>query len=285
MYLVGPTGCNRSPRRILGMLSVVVVKLAPMRIGAHVRLDGDPIGFGEKLGADVIQMFVVDPQSWDKPAPHPRADEILASSIDLVVHSSYQINVASLNNRLRMPSRNAVAQQAKAAADLGAFGLVVHGGHVRSDAELDTGIDNWRKLFERQQDKGGFAVPILIENTAGGNHAMARHFDSIARLWDAVGDFGAGFCLDTCHAWAGGEELIGVVDRIKAITGRIDLVHLNSSRDEFNSGADRHANFADGTIDPQLLAEVCKTADAPVILETPAEGVADDMAYLREHLG
>ncbi|MBO0854405.1 MAG: deoxyribonuclease IV, partial [Nocardia sp.] len=79
--------------------------------------------------------------------------------------------------------------------------------------------------------------------------------------------------------------LIGVVDRIRAITGRIDLVHLNSSRDDFNSGADRHANFADGTIDPQLLAEVCRTADAPVVLETPAEGVAEDLTYLREHLG
>lgn len=256
-----------------------------MRIGAHVRSDSDPIGFGEQLGADLIQMFVVDPQSWDKPVPHPRTEQILASPIDVVVHSSYQINVASLNNRLRMPSRNAVAQQAKAAADLGALGLVVHGGHVRGDNEIDTGIDNWRKLFERQQDKGGFAVPIWIENTAGGNHAMARHFDMIGRLWEAVGDYGAGFVLDTCHAWAGGEDLIGVVDRVKRITGRIDLVHLNSSRDEFDSGADRHANFADGTIDPQLLAEICAGAGAPIILETPAEGIADDLTYLREHVG
>ncbi|MBF6238532.1 deoxyribonuclease IV [Nocardia otitidiscaviarum] len=256
-----------------------------MRLGAHVRMDSDPIGFGEKLGADVIQMFVVDPQSWEKPTPHPRTDEIKASPIEVVVHSSYQINVASVNNRLRMPSRNAVAQQAKAAAELGAFGLVVHGGHVRSDAEMAEGMVNWRKLFQRQEDKGGFAVPILIENTAGGNHAMARHFDNIARLWDAVGDYDAGFCLDTCHAWAGGEELLGIVDRIKAITGRIDLVHLNSSRDAFDSGADRHANLADGTIDPQLLVEVCKAVDAPIVLETPAEGVADDLSYLREQVG
>ncbi|MEV6767036.1 deoxyribonuclease IV [Nocardia sp. NPDC051030] len=256
-----------------------------MRIGAHVRGDSDPIGFGEKLGADVIQMFVTDPQSWDKPQPHPLAEEIKASPIEVVVHSSYQINVASLNNKLRMPSRNAVALQAKAAAELGAFGLVVHGGHVRSDGEIVEGILNWRKLFQRQEEKGGFAVPILIENTAGGNHAMARHFDDIGRLWDAVGEFGAGFCLDTCHAWAGGEELLGVVERIKAITGRIDLVHLNSSRDEFDSGADRHANLSEGTIDPQLLVEVCKATDAPIVLETPAEGVADDLAYLREHAG
>ena len=265
-------------------MSVALVRLNGMHIGAHVRLDSDPIGFGERLGADVIQMFVIDPQGWEKPKPHPRTAEILASPIDVVVHSSYQINVASLNNRLRMPSRQAVAAQAKAAADLGAIGLVVHGGHVGKDSDVATGIDNWRKLFERQEEKGGFPVPILIENTAGGDHAMARYFDSIARLWDAVGDFGAGFCLDTCHAWAGGEELIGIVDRIKSITGRIDLVHLNSSRDEFNSARDRHANFAAGTIAPDLLAEVCRTAGAPVILETPEEGLAEDMAYLRENV-
>ena len=256
-----------------------------MRIGAHVRTDGDPTGTGEELGADLIQMFVIDPQGWEKPKPHPKAAEILASPVDVVVHSSYQINVASLNNRLRMPSRQAVANQAKAAADLGAFGLVVHGGHVRKDEEIDEGIANWRKLFERQAEKGGFPVPILIENTAGGDHAMARYFDSIAKLWDAVGEFGAGFCLDTCHAWAGGEDLVGVVDRIKSITGRIDLVHLNNSRDEFNSARDRHANIADGTIDPELLAEVCRSAGAPIILETPSEGMAADLAYLREAVG
>lgn len=160
-----------------------------MRIGAHVREDSDPIGFGEKLGADVIQMFVVDPQSWDKPAPHPKAEEIKASAIDVVVHSSYQINVASLNNRLRMPSRNAVAQQAEAAAELGAFGLVVHGGHVRSDAEMVEGFVNWRKLFERQQDKGGFAVPILIENTM---RRKPRH-GTVFRRYRATVGRGRGF--------------------------------------------------------------------------------------------
>ncbi len=69
---------------------------------------------------------------------------------------------------------------------------------------------------------------------------------------------------------------------MRALTGRIDLVHLNNSRDEFDSARDRHANLADGTIDPQLLAEVALKANAPVILETPAEGLADDIAYLRE---
>ncbi|MDG3009689.1 deoxyribonuclease IV [Rhodococcus sp. D2-41] len=256
-----------------------------MRIGAHLHDDGDPIDYAEKLGAEVIQLFVTDPQKWNKPEPHPFTERMLGGAVDIVVHSSYVINVASLNNRIRIPSRNLVAQQAAAAAEIGAFGLVVHGGHVRDGEDPVKGIDNWRKLFERQADRGGFAVPILIENTAGGDFAMARHFDAIGRLWDAVGEFGAGFVLDTCHAWAGGEELATAVERIKAITGRIDLVHLNNSRDEFDSARDRHANLASGTIDPAVLAEVCRTAGAPIVLETPAEGIADDLAYLRDATG
>ncbi|MFD4292002.1 deoxyribonuclease IV [Rhodococcus sp. NPDC058532] len=255
-----------------------------MRIGAHVRQDDDPIGAGEALGAEIVQLFLTDPQKWNKLTPHPKAEQIRQSPIDVVVHSSYVINVASLNNRIRIPSRKSVTEQATAAADLGAIGLVVHGGHVRDGEDPAAGFANWRKLFEREADAGGFAVPILIENTAGGDAAMARRFDDIARLWDAVGEFGAGFCLDTCHAWAGGEDLVGVVERVRAITGRIDLVHLNNSRDEFNSARDRHANLASGTIDAEVLAEVVRTAQAPVILETPADGLADDLEYLRSVL-
>ncbi|MGU3291596.1 deoxyribonuclease IV [Williamsia sp. M5A3_1d] len=258
-----------------------------MRLGAHVRTDTDPIGTAEDMGADLLQMFVTDPQDrkMPKPQPHPDAERIRSSQIDVVVHSSYIINVASLNNRLRMPSRKAVELQAAAAADLGAIGLVVHGGHLGDGEDDAEGFANWRKLFERQADKGGFAVPIFIENTAGGDHAMARTLESIERLWDAVGDFDqAGFCLDTCHAWAGGEDLVGLVDRIRDITGRIDLVHLNNSRDEFDSGRDRHANLTDGHIGSEVLVEVARAAGAPVILETPSEGVADDLAFLREQL-
>jgi deoxyribonuclease-4 len=107
----------------------------------------------------------------------------------------------------------------------------------------------------------------------------------LARLWDRIGEFGAGFCLDTCHAFAGGEDLVDVVERAKAITGRIDLVHLNNSRDEFDSGRDRHANLKKGTIDPDVLVAVLAAADAPAVVETPAEGQAEDIAYLMSALG
>jgi len=76
------------------------------------------------------------------------------------------------------------------------------------------------------------------------------------------------------------------VDRVKAITGRIDLVHCNNSRDEFGSGRDRHANIGTGTIDPALLLGVVRAAGAPVICETPDEngGLAADISWLKQHL-
>ncbi|WP_367133967.1 deoxyribonuclease IV [Saccharothrix sp. HUAS TT1] len=255
-----------------------------MRIGAHVR-DEDPLGAAVERGADVVQFFLADPQGWKAPKPHPQTDGLLASDLDVFVHAPYLANVASLNNRIRIPSRKIVLQHADAAAKVGAKGLIVHGGHVAKGEDPGDGIANWRKMFERQAGSGGFAVPILIENTAGGENAMARTFDMLGRLWDAVGEFDAGFCLDTCHAFASGEDLVGIVDRVRAITGRIDLVHLNSSRDPFGSARDRHANIASGTIDPGQLVAVAAAAGCPVLVETPDEGQAEDIAFLREHLG
>ncbi len=256
-----------------------------MRIGAHVRDDADPLGWADACKAEVVQLFIGDPQSWKKPPVHDQADALSASDVQIFVHSPYPINLASTNNRVRIPSRKLVQQHADAAQAVGASGLVVHGGHVTAGEDPAVGVDNWRKFFARQHDEGGFAVPILIENTAGGDNAMARRFDALGRLWEAIGEFGPGFCLDTCHAFAGGEDLVGVVERARAITGRIDLVHLNNSRDGFDSARDRHANIAEGTIDPDQLVAVCAAAGAPVVCETPADGLAADIAFLRDRLG
>jgi deoxyribonuclease-4 len=114
---------------------------------------------------------------------------------------------------------------------------------------------------------------------------MARHFDTIGRLWDHIGDTGIGFCLDTCHAWAAGEALVDAVEQIKGITGRIDLVHCNDSKDEAGSGRDRHANLGTGSIDTDLLVAVVEAAAAPVICETADEGRKDDIAFLKSNVG
>ena len=253
-------------------------------VGAHVD-SADPLAHAAAIGADAVQFFLGDPQGWKAPPPHPHADALRATDLAVYVHAPYLVNVASTNNKIRIPSRKILAQHAAAAAAIGAKGLIVHGGHVTAKDDPGEGVDNWRKTFERATREGGFGLPILIENTAGGENAMARTFDRLGRLWDAVGDFGAGFVLDTCHAWAAGEELEAIVERVRAITGRVDLVHANSSRDAAGSGADRHANYDSGTIDPELIATACRDAGSDVIVETPFDGIAGDVEYLHKALG
>jgi deoxyribonuclease IV len=257
-----------------------------MRIGAHVD-PADPLAAAAARGADAVQFFLTDPQGYKSPVPRADAEQLKASEVDIYIHAPYIVNVATLNNRIRIPSRKLLVAHAKAAAALGARGLIVHGGHVGEDADLAVGFDNWRKTFAYAEKEGGLPLPVLIENTAGGDHAIARRFDNLARLWDAVGEFGAGFCLDTCHAHAGGEDLLDIVDRVKSITGRIDLIHANDSKDDFDSGRDRHDNLGNGKIDPALVVAVIRAAGAPVIVETPggAEGQSADIALLREQAG
>jgi deoxyribonuclease IV len=259
-----------------------------VRIGAHLH-DSDPLAAAKAAGAEAAQFFLGDPQGWKAPTfplggdPAEVQAAFAAADIDIYIHAPYVINVASPNNRIRIPSRKLLEQQLNAAASVGAKALIVHGGHVTAGVDPEEGYDSWRKAIERIDRP----LPMLIENTAGGDGAMARSFDQIARLWEVVSDAAAdggevGFCLDTCHAYSAGEKLETVVDRLKAITGRIDLVHGNNSRDEFGSGRDRHAGMESGTIDPTLILDVIRAAGAPVICETPDP--AADIRWLRARL-
>lgn len=262
-----------------------------MQIGAHVN-QSDPIAEARAREAPLVQFFLGDPQSYKGPVVsyadgaaglRAAAEE---AGVDLYVHAPYVINVATTNNRIRIPSRKLLQQHVDAAAEIGAKGLIVHGGHVNKDDDPAQGFDNWRKAIEATDLK----LPVLIENTAGGENAMTRHLDRIAQVWEAIssaeGAEMVGFCLDTCHAHASGIDLTDAVEEIKAVTGRIDLVHCNDSRDEAGSGADRHTSLGQGLIDPDLLAGVVRAAGAPIVLETPggaAEHLAD-IAWLREHV-
>ncbi|MGO4254862.1 deoxyribonuclease IV [Marmoricola sp. RAF53] len=265
--------------------------MSSLPIGAHVD-QTDPIAEAKARGTTLVQFFLGDPQGYQGPeiayaggAAGLRADAE-AAGIDLYVHAPYIVNVATTNNRIRIPSRKLLQQHVDAAAEIGAKGLIVHGGHVNKSDDPAVGFDNWRKAIEATDLK----LPVLIENTAGGDNAMARHLDRIAGVWEAIstaeGSENVGFCLDTCHAWAGGIALADAVGRIRSITGRIDLVHANDSRDAFDSGADRHANFGNGQLDAEEFVGVVREAGAPVICETPGGAAEhqDDFAWLRERL-
>lgn len=249
-----------------------------MIFGAHIP-DVDPLGEAASVDAECIQLFVGPPQEFKKPPPRDDAEVLRSSPLPIYVHAPYLINVVSPNNRIRIPSRKILADTLERAAEIGAAAVIVHAGHAEDGVER--GFRRWWKVFDEMEPQ----VPILIENTAGGTNAMGRKIDVLAQLWEMLADFEVGFCFDTCHAHAGGEELDTVIDRILATVGRIDLVHANSSRDPAGSGRDRHANFDGGEMDVDVIVDLVRASKAPtVICETPWAGIADDIALLRKHL-
>ncbi|MCA1840710.1 MAG: deoxyribonuclease IV [Actinomycetota bacterium] len=249
-----------------------------MLIGLHVGQQ-DPLGDAKQMGADAIQMFLGDPQSFTKPDPRPDASQLKESSVPIYIHAPYRLNVCHPSPRIRVPSRKTLAQTVDAAADVGAAGVIVHGGHAEDDP--DEGPQRWWKVFDERE----FPVKLLIENTAGGNNAVARYVDQVEKLWSKLDGFDVGFCFDTCHAHAAGEDLVDVVERTLKVVGKIDVLHCNDSRDLAGTGADRHTNVGKGNISSDVILQMVKASGAPVVIfETPWPGVVDDLAWLREHL-
>jgi deoxyribonuclease IV len=250
-------------------------------VGAHLAPE-DPLGEAEAVGADCVQIFLSDPQGWEKPPPRDDADELRASKLPLYVHAPYLINVCSPRNNVRHGSRKILQQTCEAAADVGAAAVIVHAGHA--DDEIANGIGRWQRTLDLLESD----VPVYIENTAGGDKAVARRFDDLARLWEGIAgaDHGIelGFCFDTCHAHAAGEELDAAVDRVRAACGRIDLLHANDSRDPPGTGADRHANLGRGEIGADHLRAMIASCGGPVVVETPGTGadLRADIEFVRD---
>ena len=97
-------------------------------------------------------------------------------------------------------------------------------------------------------------------------------------------------CFDTCHAHAAGEEFITAVERVIAITGKIDLMHCNDSKDGAGTGATATSAWARGEIDPDALRGMIRAAanaGASVIVETPRDpdGLKADLEYVRQSIG
>ena len=255
-------------------------------LGAHVGRRG-LLAAAAELEVQCLQIFLSNPGSYKKPPPHPEAEEIRASPIALYVHAPYLINVCSPRSNIRYGSRKILQQTCEAAAGVGAAGVIVHAGHAEDG--IAEGVGRWTRSLEMLESD----VPVLIENTAGGENAVARRFDALARLWEAIsayeGPIQVGFCFDTCHAHAAGEELSDAVERAVAITGRLDLLHANDSRDPPGTGADRHTRLGEGRMDTDALRKMIRAgaaAGAPILIETPGprSGMRADLDFVRAAL-
>ena len=200
-----------------------------MIIGAHVPPER-PLDEALARGIDAVQVFLSDPQGWKAPPPRDDAEALLASDIDIYVHAPYLMNPASANNRVRIPSRKTLAGTVAAAAAIGAKGVIVHGGSVGEGEDVSVGFERWRKAL----DSFEVSVPILVENTAGTGNSVLHDLHNYGPLWEEIGNFDVGVCLDTCHTWASGADMGTAV---KIITAYLSLPKVKYSRTKIRKRA------------------------------------------------
>jgi deoxyribonuclease-4 len=272
-------------------------------LGAHVSAAGGvqlAPSRARALDAVVLQLFTKQPSRWAEPVlagdlVHAFREEREAHGIALAgAHDSYLINLSSPDRRLwRMSQRSFVAELRRCAA-LGLDFLVTHPGNA-VDGDMDAGAErNAKGLAESLESVEG-ETHILLELTAGSGTSVGGTFEGLLAILEQIPDphrDRVGVCLDTCHAYSAGYDLVedydGVWSSFDRILGldRLELLHLNDSKHPLSSHKDRHQDIGKGTlgVDPFrriMLDERLRTV--PKILETPKgdDGVTADRRNLR----
>ncbi len=280
------------------------------RLGAHVSVSGGVANSVHRaLDLDLMsfQIFSRNQRQWTPP-PLP-SDDINSFKVSLnetsmgpvLVHSSYLINPASPDEKMRDRSISALADELGRCISLGLDKLVLHpGAHKGSGKE--EGIKNIgrtiNEAYSRLHDnhENTKKIPkILLETTAGQGTGLGSTFSEIS---DMIGitsrENSPGVCLDTCHMHSAGYDLLtegsymAVMEDLEGSLGSENVlgIHLNDSLRELGSHIDRHANIGEGTmgIEPfRLLLNDNRFVNTPMILETPGgeDGYKKDLSILR----
>lgn len=252
-----------------------------MKIGAHVGKENLKKTL-EDWGFTTAQIFLSSPKRWAASKLSPKlVAELTSVEAPFFVHSSYLLNPASPNPEVREKTKKSLQEQLDLCALVGAEGLIVHGGQGGKESTVDEAIERWVEVMKAIAPTS----KLIIENTAGGNAAPGRHLDSFAKLYESLDFFPRGYCVDTCHSWAGGFGLEELADRLLPLMGeKPSLVHMNSSKDPEGCGRDRHSNLVEGDRQTDLALAFALALEVPVVLETPGEGFVNDVKLLKEKL-
>jgi deoxyribonuclease-4 len=209
-------------------------------------------------------------------------------------HDSYLINLSSPDRALWGRSLACFTGELHRCTALGLDFLVTHPGNA-TDGDLEAGIRrNAEGIALALEEAGDGPTRILLELTAGSGTSVGGSFESLAAILDALPAAArgrVGVCVDTCHAYAAGYDLVGDYDGAWAAFarglswGRLGLLHLNDSKHPLGSHKDRHETLGEGTLGPEPFRRIMldeRLAAVPKILETPKgdDPVAADLANL-----
>ncbi|WP_074672257.1 deoxyribonuclease IV [Selenomonas ruminantium] len=274
-----------------------------LHIGCHLSSAKGYLAMGKdavSINADTFAFFTRNPRGGKaKDINHADVDAFIAFAKEhhftkLVAHAPYTMNLCAAKDNLRTFAHEILADDLqRMEATPGNYYNFHPGSHVGQGSEHGIALiaaELNRVLTPAQ------STTVLLETMAGKGTEIGRSFEELRAIIDRVElQDKLGVCLDTCHIWDGGYDIVhdldGVLNEFDRIIGleRLKAIHLNDSLNPCGSHKDRHARIGEGCIGLDALVSVInhpQLRNLPFILETPNElaGYAQEIALLKNNV-
>ena len=250
----------------------------------------------QSIGANTFAFFTRNPRGSKAKKEDP-ADCIAAVKAmeeakfgKLVAHGAYTMNLCTADPEARAFAAGVLADDLRRMAALpGNFYNFHPGSHVGQGT--DTGISQIVDALKAALEPG-YPVTVLLETMSGKGSEIGGRFEELKQIIDGVGSDRVGVCLDTCHVYDGGYDIVqnldGVLAEFDRVVGldKLCALHLNDSKNPFASHKDRHECIGHGSLGIETFEKIVNhplLAGKPMILETPNElpGYAAEIALLQ----
>ena len=268
--------------------------------GCHLSASGGNMAMvntAESIGANTFAFFTRNPRGSKAKAEDP-VDAAAAMNVlqdrnfgKLVAHGSYTMNLCTQDPDARRFAAEILCDDLRRMAALPGNYYNFHpGSHVGQG--MDTGIEQIAAALRTAMEPG-YPVTVLLETMAGKGSEVGGRFEQLRDIIDAVGKSNLGVCLDTCHVWDAGYDIVndldGVLSEFDRVIGldKLCALHLNDSKNPLGSHKDRHACIGEGFLGKETFRKIVNhsaLAGLPMILETPNElpGYQREIAMLRD---
>ena len=268
-------------------------------LGCHLSAsDGNlaMVRTAEKIGANTFAFFTRNPRGSKAKAENPAdclaaMDELNRLQFGkLVAHGAYTMNLCTADPDARSFAADVLCDDLRRMAALpGNFYNFHPGSHVGQGVQIGISqiVDALKKALAP-----GYPVTVLLEAMAGKGSEIGGRFEELKAIIDGVGSDQVGVCLDTCHIWDAGYDIVndldGVLREFDRVVGlnRLCALHLNDSKNGLGSHKDRHECIGDGNLGLPTFHHIINhpaLSGLPMILETPNElpGYQREIALLR----
>lgn len=272
-----------------------------LNIGCHLSAAKGYLNMGEtakSIGANTFAFFTRNPRGGSAKAIDKDDIKAFLEFIDehnfakLVAHAPYTLNACSAKQETREFALNIMKDDLERMEYTPNQYYNFHPG-----SHVGQGVQKGIELIVRQLNEvltKDMTTTVLLETMAGKGSEVGSSFEELKAIIDGVDlKEKLGVCLDTCHVYDGGYDIVGnldgVLDEFDRVIGlnKLKAIHLNDSKNPFASHKDRHEIIGSGSIGFDAITNIInhpKLKGLPIILETPNEldGYAHEIKILRE---